>query len=153
MYNYFMNNSKKVISISNWYYFFRVLIAIAVLYVAYMVFSAVTYELRNILTGILAVILFVQYTLYWLKSGIYITSEGDHIVKWAGWVAKEDKLLNGVIVSNQVVRGPLDQLLGMATLTTGILAARKLIDVRYSDIQKYDELMRGKGPEKFVSQF
>lgn len=105
-----MNKTKRVISISNWYYFFRVIISVSVLYFAYIFFSAVVYELRYVLTGLLGIILFVQYTLYWLKSGIYITSEGDHIVKWAGWVAKEDKLLNGVVISNQVVRGPLDQL-------------------------------------------
>ncbi|MGB4965923.1 MAG: hypothetical protein WBO77_02330 [Microgenomates group bacterium] len=148
-----MNKTKRVISISNWYYFFRVIISVSVLYFAYMFFSAVVYELRYVLTGLLGIILFVQYTLYWLKSGIYITSEGDHIVKWAGWVAKEDKLLNGVVISNQVVRGPLDQLLGMATLTTGIFAARKLIDVRYADIGKYDELMRQGSTQTFVSPF
>lgn len=147
-----MIKTQRVIAISNWYYFLRVLISISVLYFAHMFFSAVVYELRNVFTGILAVFLFVKYTLYWLKSGIYINSNGDHIVKWAGWISKEDKLLNGVIVSSQIVRGPLDQLLGMATITTGIMAARKLIDVRYSDIQKYDDLMRQGSSQKFVTQ-
>ena len=109
--------------------------------------------LSTVFSGIFSIVFLIGYSLYWKQSGIYVTKQGDHIVKWGGWVTKEDKLLNGVIIANQVERGPIDQILGMATLTSGIFAHRKLVGVRYADIRKYDELMRSGNPNKVTSFF
>jgi hypothetical protein len=58
-----------------------------------------------------------------------------------------------VIIANQVERGPIGQILNMATLTSGIFADRTLVGVNYSDIKNYDELMRSGNPNKEVSLF
>jgi hypothetical protein len=159
-----MKNQTKIVSISNWYYFFRVLISVFCFLPFFIFFwilltvisvpsDKLIVELSAMFSVILCLIIFIGYTLYWKQSGIYINKEGDHIVKWGGWIAMEDKLLNGVIIANQVERGPIGQILNMATLTSGIFADRTLVGVNYSDIKNYDELMRSGNPIKEVSLF
>lgn len=153
---------KKVVSISNWYYFFRVLISIfsyLLFFIFFWMLFGIVFSENDLLavqvslavSGISSVIILIGYSLYWMQSGIYITQEGDHIVRWGGWIAKEDKLLNGIIVANQVERGPVDQLLNMATLSSGIFGHRKLVGVKYSDIKNYDAAMRSGSSHKFTS--
>lgn len=156
------HSNKKIVSISNWYYVLRLLISLSAFILSFIFFwmiFTVTFTqndqliltLSTVFSGILSIVFLIGYSLYWKQSGIYVTKDGDHIVKWGGWVAKEDKLLNGVIIANQVERGPLDQILGMATLTLGTFANRKLVGVRYADIKKYDDLMRSGNPNRFTS--
>jgi len=62
-------------------------------------------------------------------------------------------LLNGVIIANQVTRNPIDQLLGMASIQTGLFGDKKLVGVKYKQIEKYDDAMRGEGNDVFSSIF
>lgn len=87
---------------------------------------------------------FLDYYLYWRNSGVYLTDSGDHIVYIAGIHSKEDKLLNSVVIANQIRRGPFEQLFGIATMTTGVFENRPIAGIRYKDIKNYDELMRAK---------
>lgn len=107
------------------------------------------------LSAILPILTFIYFTinniLYWNYSGIYVNDGGDHVVYIAGFQSKEDKLLNGTIIANQVTRGPFEQLLGIATMTTGVFENRPIHGVRYKDIKTYDDLMRSSNPTGAVS--
>ncbi len=89
--------------------------------------------------------------LHWKKSGVFITDKGDHIVRVGGLRMTQYTLLNGVIIANQVNRGMLDQIFGMATIKTGIVGDRSLSGVLYSDIDSYNDLMRDKTTHQVVS--
>lgn len=103
-------------------------------------------SLPIIIAAVLPVLVFlyvsVNHLLYWSKSGVYVNEGGDHIVYLAGLHAKEDKLLNGVVIANQISQGPLEQLFGIATMTTGLFENRPIAGVRYRDIKTYEDLMR-----------
>lgn len=94
---------------------------------------------------------FVNNLLYWSKSGVYVSDKGDHIVYIAGLNSKEDKLLNMSVVANQITRGPLEQIFGVATMTTGLFENRPISGIRYADIKAYDDMMRNNTPSNMNS--
>ncbi len=158
-----MMKREKVVSISNWYLVLQLFFASGIFLGSFVLFWMASYMigLSESVGQIVSLfgafsIMLVRLTnalLYWKNSGIYVTKKGDHIVKQGGWFVKEDKLLNGVIIANQVTRNPIDQLLGMASIQTGLFGDKKLAGVRYKDIQKYDDAMRGEGNEVYNSIF
>ena len=154
---------EKVVSISNWYLLVQLIIATGIFLGGFVLFWMASYMIglsESVgqvvsLVGAIAIVL-VQMSnalLYWKNSGISVTKKGDHIVKQGGWFVKEDKLLNGIIIANQVTRNPIDQLLGMASIQTGLFGDKKLVGVKYKQIEKYDDAMRGEGNDVFSSIF
>lgn len=158
-----MNKSNKLVGISIWYLLLKLVITVAIFIGLFVFFWMASYmigvadslsgSLSSSIAGCITVVLFIGNILYWKNSGIYITKNKDHIVKLAGWFSKEDKLLNGVIIANQVTRNPLDQLFGTASIQTGLFGDRKLVGVKYKDLGKYDDAMRGDGNDTFSSIF
>jgi membrane protein YdbS with pleckstrin-like domain len=147
--------NKKVIGISNWYFFYKMTILISGCLMLFLMFLIIlegydveytNKSLPIIIAAVLPVLVFlyvsVNHLLYWSKSGVYVNEGGDHIVYLAGLHAKEDKLLNGVVIANQISQGPLEQLFGIATMTTGLFENRPIAGVRYRDIKTYEDLMR-----------
>jgi hypothetical protein len=156
--------NKKVIGISNWFLFYKMFILISGCLMLFLMFliilegtevGYINKSLPVILAAILPIIVFlyvfVDYLLYWSKSGVYVNDGGDHIVYLAGLHTKEDKLLNGVVIANQISRGPFEQLFGIATMTTGLFENRPIAGVRYRDIKAYDDLMRSGNPNGMAS--
>ncbi len=164
-YNCDMNiQNKKVIGISNWFFFYKIFTLFSSCFILFLVFliileGAEIGHTNKGLTAILAAIIpvlvflyfFVDYLLYWSKSGVYVNDGGDHVVYLAGLHAKEDKLLNGAVIANQISRGPFEQLFGIATMTTGLFENRPIAGVRYRDIKAYDDLMRSGNPNGMAS--
>lgn len=142
----------KVVGISNWFLCVKLIVNIGVLTLVFIfssLFLSSAYpNIANVeLYGfyfaiIVSFVLFIGDLLYWKRSGIYYTNN-NHLVRRGGWMFEEHKLLNTVVIANQVYRSPLDQLLGTATIHAGILQTRKnLYGVRLKDIKKYDDLMQ-----------
>lgn len=154
---------EKVVSISNWYLLVQLIFASGIFLGSFVFFWMASYmiglsesasEMLGLLGAILIVLVWLSNALlYWKNSGISVTKKGDHIVKQGGWFVKEDKLLNGVIIANQVTRNPIDQLFGMASIQTGLFGDKKLVGVKYKQIEKYDDAMRGEGADVFSSIF
>ncbi len=156
--------NKKVIGISNWFFFYKMFVLVSGCFMLFSMFliildgAEVGYihkSLPVILAAILPILVLlyvsVDYLLYWSKSGVYVNESGDHIVYLAGLHSKEDKLLNGVVIANQISRGPLKQLFVIATMTTGLFENRPIAGVRYRDIKTYDDLMRSGNPNGMTS--
>ncbi len=161
-----MNKTEnRIVRISNWYLvgrlFFTLLcwLALSVLFLIISFTQVNNFENQSysflILPTIFSLILFFNYFLYWRKTGIYINSKNDHIIKIGGYFSKENKLLNGVIIANSVHRNPFDQIFGTATLRVGMFfdSNDSLHGVRYKDIKNYDDQMRQGTSETFTSIF
>lgn len=158
------NNENKIVRISNWYLLTAIPLLIVNLLFVFIFFFLAGIALtegnlsQSGLIGLWITLFFglgicLNTFLYWKSSGIYINSNGDHIVKIGGVISKEDKLLNGVIRTNQVERGPFDQLFGMAKISTGLFGNKKLSGVVYKDIKNYDQKMRGNLSNKINTLF
>lgn len=155
--------SGKVISISVWYLVIKLVIKLGIFVLLFLgillllkMFGSDSSSAMNgaLLSSLLiAFIMFMGDLLYWKRSGVFINDEGDHMMKQGGWFVSEDKLLNGVVVANQVTRSPMDQLFGMATINAGILKNRPLTGVNYADIKNYDATMRKGMKGKFSTIF
>ncbi|HNQ16678.1 MAG TPA: hypothetical protein PKJ26_00985 [Candidatus Woesebacteria bacterium] len=158
-----MSKQEKLIQISNWFLFLHIIYKLGVFvgcFVLLWMFSYMiglnesTSESFSLVGAIIVTtVLLLNNILYWKNSGVYVTKQGDHIVKQGGWFVKEDKLLNGIIIANQVTRNPIDQLLGMASIQTGLFGDKHLTGVRYRDIQSYDDTMRSSMNGTFSSMF
>lgn len=161
-----MNKTEnRIIKISNWYLLGKLLFSLLFWLVLSLIFLFVSsIQVNNsgnqsysflIMPTILSLVLFFNYFLYWRITGIYINSQNDHIIKIGGYFFKENKLLNGVIISNSVSRNPFDQIFGTATLQVGMFfdSDDSLHGVRYKDIKNYDDQMRQGISETFTSIF
>ncbi len=157
-----MQERQKVVGISNWYLLFRIIWRLGLFLFAFVITWIALYGILGdtaangqtsliFSIGIISV-LFIGDLLYWKQSGIFVNKGGDHIVRLGGWISKEDKLLNGAIISNQVERGPIDQIFGMASMTIGLFGNRKIKGVKYNEIESYDDMMRDSS-DSFTSMF
>lgn len=157
-----MNN--KVVSISNWYFLFHCLFRLCIFLTLFLIVAtalAVAYpnndkialQIGALFSIVITALFVANDVMYWKQSGIYVHDDGDHVVKIGGFFAKESKLLNGTIIANEVTRNPIDQLLGMGSISTGLFGNKKLAGVRYKEIEHYDDLMRSGSEERFSTMF
>lgn len=158
-----MNNSEKVVRISVWYLVLNLFSKIGIWIGAFAFLWMFSYmiglsdntsqTISLFGSGILTLALLSNNLLYWKNSGISVTKKGDHVVKQGGWFVKEDTLINGVIIANQVKRNPIDQIFGMASIQTGLFSNKMLSGVRYKDLQAYNDKMRAGSGGTFSSMF
>lgn len=160
-----VTKKEKVVAISGWYFLQKIIVNLGIFLIFFFLFSILFLMFASsdpnlglkslILSGIVSLLVLFNDLLYFSQSGIYITDKGDHVIKIGGYFSQESKLLNGIVVANNVRRGPLDQLFGLATIQAGMFqdTDKSLVGVRYKNIEKYDDMMRSGGLEKFISFF